>query len=202
MEKKEKIYNKLWFKAAIIVVILIVAFSARQFLEEKYIESTTIGTGSVTFYDGEGRVGRDLLYAENLAESEDNIILQAFKAAFPNVTVLVACEEDLTNDGCKDMVVIYNTPEEDEYKANSTLIDGGYVRLVVAIDSGDGETYTFTKPIPAPIENQKIQFQNIDKTDEIEFVLQGQKGAKVGYGIYRVMDGAPINLFGEGLEEC
>lgn len=202
MEKKEKIFNKLWFKVVIIAVVLLIAFSARQFLEEKYLEATNVGTGSVTFYDGEGRVGRDLLYAENLAESDDNAILQAFKEAFPNVTVLVACEEDLTNDGCKDLVVIYNTPEEDEYKANSTLVDGGYIRLVVAIDSGDGENYTYTDPIPAPIENQKIQFQNIDKVDEIEFVLQGQKGAKVGYGIYRVMDGAPINLFGEGLEEC
>lgn len=201
MEKKEKIYNKLWFKVAIIIVVLLVAFSARQFLEEKYLEATTIGTGSVTFYDGEGRVGRELLYAENLAET-DNTILQAFKEEFPNVTVLVACEEDLTNDGCKDMVVIYNTPEADENAAKSTLVDGGYIRLVVAIDSGDGANYTFTDPIPAPIENQKIQFQNVDKTDEIEFVLQGQKGAKVGYGIYRVMDGAPINLFGEGLEEC
>lgn len=200
VEKKEKIYDRLWFRILVIIGVLAIAFSVRQFLEKKYLEISNVGTGTVTYYDGEGRVGRDLLYAENV--SEDNPILQAFKEAFPNVKVLLACEEDLTNDGCKDLVVIYNTTEKDEHTAYSTLVDGGYIRLVVAIDSGDGENYSFTDPIPAPIENQKIQFQNIDKTDEIEFVLQGQKGSKVGYGIYRVMNGAPVNLFGEGLEEC
>lgn len=200
MEKKEKIYDKLWFRIVLVVAVLVIAFTVRQFLEKKYLQISNVGTGSVTVYDGEGRVGRDLLYAPNV--SDDNPILQAFKEAFPNVKVLLACEEDLTDDGCKDLVVIFNTPEKDEHVAYSTPVDGGYIRLVVAVDTGDGEHYTFSDPIPAPIENQRIQFQNIDKTDEIEFVLQGQKGAKVGYGIYRVMDGAPINLFGEGLEEC
>lgn len=200
MEKKESIFNKLWFRALALVLVILVAFWARQFFEEKYLEMNNIGTGSVTFYDGEGRVGRDLNYAANVPE--DNHILLAFKEAFPEARILLACEEDLTDDGCKDLVVIYNTPVEDENVAISTKVDGGYIRLVVAIDSGDGVNYEFSTPIPAPIENQRIQFQNVDKTDEIEFILQGQKGAKVGYGIYRVMDGAPINLFGEGLEEC
>ena len=200
MEKKENIFDKLWFRVLLIVGVLVIAFFVRQFLEKKYLEISNVGTGSVTVYDGEGRVGRDLLYAENVYE--DNPILQVFKEAFSNVKILLACEEDLTNDGCNDLVVIFNTPEKDEHVAYSTQFDGGYIRLVVAIDSGDGENYTFSDPIPAPIENQKIQFQNIDKTDEIEFVLQGQKGAKVGYGIYRVIDGEPVNLFAEGLEEC
>lgn len=200
MEKKEKFYNKLWFKALMIVIVLVGAFSVRQFLENKYDEMNDVQTGTVTYYDGEGRVGRELNYAENVAETHP--VVEIFQDAFPEATVLVACEEDLTNDGYKDLIIIYNTPEEDEHSAHSTKVNGVYVRLTVAIDSGDGENYEFTSPIPAPIENQKIQFQNIDKVDEIEFVVQGQKGAKVGYGIYRVMDGAPVNLFGEGLEEC
>ena len=116
--------------------------------------------------------------------------------------MLVACEEDLTNDGKKDLVVIYNTPEEDEASKNTALVNGGHIRLTVMIDLGDGEAYEHTEPIPAPVENQKIQFQNIDKADEMEFVLQGQKGAKVGYGIFRVIEGKAVNLFGEGMEEC
>ena len=200
MKEKERVFDKLWFKALLLVVSIFIAFSARQFFEKKYLQMSNIGTGEVQFYDGKGRVGRGLNYAENVAE--DHPILQVFKTAFPNVKVLLACEEDLTNDGCKELVVIYNTPEKDEHIAYSTMVDGGYIRLSIAIDSGDGVNYTFTDPIPAPVENQRIQFQNVDKTDEIEFVLQGQKGAKVGYGIYRVMDGAAINLFGEGLEEC
>ncbi|MFR3391315.1 MAG: hypothetical protein ACLTT1_12465 [[Clostridium] scindens] len=35
-------------------------------------------------------------------------------------------------------------------------------RTVAVIDSGDGVNYNFTTPIPGPIENQKIQFKNID----------------------------------------
>ena len=182
------------------VVVTFAAFSARQFFEKQYLQISNIGKGEVQFYDGQGRVGRELNYAESVPE--DNPILQIFKATFPEVKVLLACEEDLTNDGCKDLIVIFNTPEEDEHIAYSTKVDGGYVRMSIALDSGDGVNYEFTDPIPAPVENQRIKFQNVDKTDELEFVLQGQKGAKVGYGIYRVMDGAPINLFGEGLEEC
>ena len=200
MQEKERLFDKLWFKAILVVLLIYVAFTARQYLEKKYLQVTNIGSGSVQFYDGTGRNGRDLQNAENVPE--DNAILMKFKEAFPNVKVVLACEEDLTNDSKKDLIVIFNTPEEDEHIAYSTMVDGGYIRLTVAIDSGDGISYQFTDPIPAPVENQRIQFQNIDKVDEIEFILQGQKGAKVGYGIYRVMDGAPINLFGEGLEEC
>ena len=200
MAEKERIYDKLWLRAIVLVVAIVVAFNAKQFAEKKYLQTTNIGKGEVTFYDGTGRNGRDLEYAPNVAE--DHWILQKFKEAYPDVKVLLACEEDLTDDGLKDLVVIFNTPEKDEHTAYSTIVDGGYIRLTVAIDSGDGTTYAFSEPIPAPIENQRIQFQNVDKTDENEFVLQGQKGAKVGYGIYRIIDGAPINLFGEGLEEC
>ena len=131
----------------------------------------------------------------------DNAFASIFFTDF-GITMLVACEEDLTNDGKKDLVVIYNTPEEDEASKNTALVNGGHIRLTVMIDLGDGEAYEHTEPIPAPVENQKIQFQNIDKADEMEFVLQGQKGAKVGYGIFRVIEGKAVNLFGEGMEEC
>lgn len=199
MEQKEKFYHKLWFKAVIIVLVVLVGFSARTYLEKVYRNSQR-QEGTVQFFDDGSRVGRDLDYAPNV--EDDNKILQAFKTAFPDVTVLVACEEDLTDDGCDDLVVIYNTPESDEYSDTTTMVNGGHIRMMVAIDSGDGENYTFSDPIPAPIENQKIKFQNIDKEAEMEFILQGQKGSKVGYGIYRVIDGAPVNLFAEGLVEC
>ena len=70
------------------------------------------------------------------------------------------------------------------------------------VDSGDGENYECSELIPAPVENQRIKFQNIDEQEEIEFILQGQKGSKIGYGIFRVMEGEPISLFDQGMEEC
>jgi hypothetical protein len=186
-------------KIFLIVCILLAGIIIRQSLENLYKEKR-VQEGTVTTYEDGSRVGRNLSYAETVPE--DNKILEAFYEQFPTATMLVACEEDLTNDGKKDLVVIYNTPEADEASNNTALVNGGHIRLTVMIDLGNGEEYKHTEPIPAPIENQKIQFQNIDKADEMEFVLQGQKGTKVGYGIFRVIDGKTMNLFGEGMEEC
>ena len=201
MEKKEKIYHKLWFKVIVVIAVVLIGFSVRTYLEKVYKDSQR-QEGTVQFFDDGTRVGRELDYAPNV--DDDNKILQAFKAVYPNATVLAACKEDLTDDGLDDLVVIYNTnsKETDEYSETTTLVNGGYIRMVVGLDSGDGENYVFSAPVPSPIENQKIKFQNIDKEAEMEFILQGQKGSKVGYGIYRVIDGALVNLFAEGLEEC
>ena len=199
MKKTVSFFKSLKGKIVLIVCILLAGIIIRQSLENLY-EEKQVQNGTVTTYEDGSRVGRSLSYAETVPE--DNKILQAFYEQFPTATMLVACEEDLTNDGKKDLVVIYNTPEEDEASKNTALVNGGHIRLTVMIDLGDGEAYEHTEPIPAPVENQKIQFQNIDKADEMEFVLQGQKGAKVGYGIFRVIEGKAVNLFGEGIEEC
>lgn len=199
MKKTVVFLKSLKGKIFLIVCIILVGIIARQSLENLY-EEKRVQEGTVTTYEDGSRVGRNLSYAETVPE--DNKILEAFYEQFPTATMLVACEEDLTNDGKKDLVVIYNTPEADEASKNTALVNGGHIRLTVMIDLGNGEEYKYTEPIPAPIENQKIQFQNIDKADEMEFVLQGQKGTKVGYGIFRVIDGKTMNLFGEGMEEC
>lgn len=203
MEKLQDITGKLWFKALIIIVILVAAFSVKQYLEKEYTKKSQVNSGSVTFYDSESGESSPGLELHNATQvSDDHKILQVFRNTFPDTTVLLACEEDLTNDGCKDLVVIYNTPYADEHSEHTDKVNDGYIRLTVLIDSGDGVNYTCTAPIPAPVEKQKIEFNNVDKKDEIEFILQGQKGAKVGYAIYRVIDGAPVNMFGEGMEEC
>lgn len=198
--------NKTFFKstkgkALIIVLVILAGFLVRGRLDGLYEkQQTRQGEGEVTVYSEGDRVGRGLAYAENVPE--DHPILQAFLAERPEAEVLVACEEDLTNDGLKDLVVIFATTEDDEHAGSENLGIHRHIRLTVAIDSGDSENYEFTEPIPAPVENQKIQFQNIDKKDQIEFVLQGQKDNKVGYGIFRVVDKETVNLFGEGMEDC
>ncbi len=107
---------------------------------------------------------------------------------FRKLPVVLACEEDVTDDGCKDLIVIYTEKE--------------LTRTVAVIDSGDGVNYNFTTPIPGPIENQKIQFKNIDKEGEIEIIVTGEKKGAVGYAIYRMIDGEMVDLFGEGMEDC
>ena len=190
-------------KAKILVIVLVVfaGFLLRGRLDGLYEkQQTRQGVGEVNVYSDGERVGRGLSYAENVPE--DHPILGAFCEGYPEAEVLVACEEDLTDDGLKDLVVIFATTEDDEHVGSENLGRHKHIRLTVAVDSGDGKVYQFTDPIPAPVENQKIQFQNIDKKDEIEFVLQGQKDNKVGYGIFRVVEGETVNLFGEGMEDC
>ena len=114
--------------------------------------------------------------------------MKAFEAHFPKAEVILACVEDGTDDGNKDLVVIYK--------------EEGLTRTVTVIDSGDGVDYTFTAPIPGPIENQKIQFKNIDKEGEIEIIVTGEKNGAVGYAIYRIIDEEMVDLFGEGMEDC
>ena len=108
-----------------------------------------------------------------------NQILGKFKEQFPEASVGLACEEDVTDDGCKDLIVIYTEKE--------------LTRTVAVIDSGDGVNYNFTTPIPGPIENQKIQFKNIDKEGEIEIIVTGEKKGAVGYACLLYTSGAYKN---------
>ena len=197
----EQFTKSLWGRGILILLALTAGFAARRMLDQTY-EGLQIraGNGEVMVYEDGSRVGRELDYAENV--EEDNKILLEFQRLYPEAKVLVACQEDLTDDGRDDLVVVFHQPAQDGYSAATELVDGGHIRLVVLTDSGDGENYVCSEPIPAPVENQRIKFQNIDQKDEIEFILQGQKGTKVGYGVFRVMDGTPVNLFGEGMEEC
>lgn len=177
MEEKKNFYKSTGAKALLLVVILLVGFLIRGRLEN---------VQNVQEEVEEDVLSKRADYAESVPE--DNKILQAFLEYMPGAQVQIACEEDVTDDGCKDLVVIYKKD--------------GLTRTVVAIDSGDGVNYEYTEPIPGPIENQKIQFKNIDKEGEIEFIITGEKDGAVGYAIYRMIDGVPTDLFGEGMEDC
>lgn len=188
-------------KLVLVVFAVLAGFFIRGNLDHLYEkQQTREGAGRVQVYSDGERVGRALEYAENVPE--DHSVLQIFYSKYPDAEVLAACEEDLTDDGLKDLVVVFATEEDDEHVGNKNYGKHKHTRLTVAIDSGDSVDYWFTDPIPAPVENQKIQFQNIDQKGENEFILQGQKNHKVGYGIYRIVEGETVNLFGEGMEDC
>lgn len=168
--------KKYWIRAIIIVVLILLAFLVRNKLEEKEIKKQTEETEKK----------RDTDYATSV--KKDNTILAVFTNKNPEAEVVLACEEDVTNDGNKDLVVIYRMDK--------------LTRSVVLTDSGNHTDYAFTQPVPAPIENQKIQFKNIDKEGEIEIIITGEKKGAVGYAIYRMIDGELSDLFGEGMEDC
>lgn len=178
METVRKFLGSTIGKCILVIVILAAAFLVHRALEQRQEQQITKKEAETT--------RRNVEYASMV--DDDNKILEAFKAQFADAAVVLACEEDVTDDGKKDLVVIYKTED--------------LTRTVVAVDSGDGENYNFSAPVPAPVENQKIQFKNIDKEGEIEIIITGEKKGAVGYAIYRMIDGEPVDLFGEGMEDC
>lgn len=153
-----------------VILLCLAAFGASRFLKEQ--EKTANASR------------REVTFAPMVAN--DNAALVSFRKQFPERNVVLACEEDVTNDGLPDLLVIFT--------------EGELTRFVTAIAGQDG--YTYTDPIPAPIENQGIQFKNIDKKDEIEFIISGEKKGAAGYAIYRIIDGQPKDLFGDGMDDC
>lgn len=110
----------------------------------------------------------------------------AFERNWPDNQILVTESGDVNGDDTADLVVIFASGE-------------GRNGLLVVLG---GETPRFTNELPAPIENQTITLSDIDEESPTEFIVQGSKGASIGYAIYRVENGRLDDLFGEGMEDC
>ncbi|OLS02010.1 Cys-Cys-COOH (seleno)protein SaoC [Tissierella creatinophila] len=123
----------------------------------------------------------------NLGVKEDNKLLQYFISLYPDKEVLKCGYGDVDGDDRKDLVVIFN---------NSKRSNG----MVVVLDK-EGK-YEITGELPAPIDNQKIEFKDIDETKPLEFIVSGSKDGQFGYAIFRVEGLEVKNLFGEGMRDC
>ena len=154
----------------LLLIAIVVLASLREVLLEK---------------DKEAAQSSKIQYAEMVKDNHK--LLKEFRTRHPERTVLLACAEDITNDGIEDLVLISQEGK-----------DISSIALFSQEDGSLGET----EPIPAPRENQHIRFFNMDKLSEIETLITGEKNGQVGYAIYRIMDGAMVNLFGEGMEDC
>ena len=151
------------------IVISIVAFSyirkTLQYNAKKYLEGNSD-------------------FAKNV--SYDNELRMIFEKKYPERNIILACEEDITGDGKKDLVVISSFEN--------------FIETIALIDNNSD--YIFTEPIPAPRENQMIKFFNMDKDNITEVLIIGEKKGQVGYAIYRYEDEKLIDIFGEGMEDC
>lgn len=72
------------------------------------------------------------------------------------------------------------------------------MRVILSTDG----TYTITNDVPAPVSNQTITFKNIDDKPPMEFIVQGMKGANMGYAVYRIENSKLVDLFSEGMAGC
>lgn len=116
-----------------------------------------------------------------------NRLIQCFRKGDPGRQIIKFASADLNNDGTEDLVVIYRVGK-----------DKNMMRVV--LDMGEG--CLVTNEVPAPHSNQAIRFRDIDQRPPMEFIVQGARGARIGYAIFRVEGDRLIDLFGEGMEDC
>lgn len=103
--------------------------------------------------------------------------------------VVTCAEADVTDDGITELIVVYGL---------RSAPDQMFMCLVFA----GGEELTLSNVMPAPIENQRIRFRDIDTKPPLEFIVMGSKGIYSGFAIYRVTDGIVEDLFDDGMEGC
>jgi hypothetical protein len=101
--------------------------------------------------------------------------------------VLLTASADLDADGRSDLIVIYRL--DDRKNAMRVVLAGA-------------EGYRATNDVPAPIENQKITLREVDDSPPLEFIVQGSKGSRYGYAVFRVEGGVLVSLFGHGMDDC
>lgn len=131
--------------------------------------------------------GKKLEQDKRINVAEDHPMMVYFSEINP-FTVQAAEIEDLTDDGKEDLLVIWR----------DTIEDFNYMAVVTE----ENRRLGLTEKEKAPYENLSIEFKNIDKEGVMEFIVSGSRLGNYGYGIYRVEDGAVVNIFGEGLEDC
>jgi hypothetical protein len=118
---------------------------------------------------------------------QENALLRSFAVNHPGLLILKYAQADLDNDGLEDLIVIYQ-------------VNKGQNEMCVLLHYIEG--FVESNSVPAPVSDQLIQFKDIDSKPPLEFIVQGRKGPKVGYAIFRIENGKLEDLFGQGMEDC
>lgn len=86
-----------WAGPLLLLAVLVGAFFLRQYIYAKEEEKRNSPNNGIQ-------------YAEPVEDSHP--ALQYYNAQIPGREILLACEDDLTDDGLDELVVIYHNPEE------------------------------------------------------------------------------------------
>ena len=122
----------------------------------------------------------------NEAMEENFDLFHFFEDAFPDKEIVISLKGDFNSDGIADLLVVYRE------NAKENRMVGVY---------SDGNIHILSEPNPAPYEDVRLQWRDIDNRPPIELFISGRRGIHFGAGIFRFIDGRWINLFG-GMEHC
>ena len=89
------------------------------------------------------------------------MLYEHFLAAYGDKKPLLTGVNDINNDGLEDLIVIY----QDTPTANK----------MIAIWQEDGKV-VISEPTPAPVENYRIEWRDIDDKDPIELIVSVPRG--------------------------
>lgn len=142
--------------------------------------------GGAFIYKNNKELGSQTLN-ESMPSNKDDKRMEYFDKKIESNKIVKTVEEDLTGDGEKDLIVVYEKNSDQN-------------EMVVVVEENSG--MYMTSPIKAPKENVEIKFKNIDNKGVMEMIVSGSKNGKVGYAIYRLENKKLIDLFGEGMKDC
>jgi hypothetical protein len=117
----------------------------------------------------------------------DSSLLKIFRDRFPDKEIVLTLQGDCNNDSILDLVVVYKEDETENCQ--------------VTVYSREGEFYS-TQPIPAPYENCRLAWKNVDERPPCELLVSGRRGIKFGYAVLRFENDKWVNIFGDSMEEC
>jgi hypothetical protein len=156
------------------ILLVLSCFFVNQYLRERYVEAE----------NATGRRGYDP------PVEGDHPALLWFGQAFENREAFLGFASDLTGDGLDDVIILFR----EDLQANMCWM------CVAVGQSGGG--WMSTEAVRAPVENQKIRVFDMDQESPLEYVITGEKDGRIGYAIYRLIDGALTDLFVEDMDEC
>jgi hypothetical protein len=113
--------------------------------------------------------------------------LNIFREQYPDQEIVLTLEGDCNDDGITDLIVVY---KEDATKNKQATV---YSRE---------SKFFLTQPIPAPYEDCKLTWKNVDERPPCELLVSGRRGIKFGFAILRFEKGQWVNIFGDSMQEC